>query len=134
MDVFSVFNILKLEIYSQILLQIKFPPYRKHIVSTLRTRTRYVESEVLTEAIMKGNIFWNLTPYTPRSPSTFRWNILSTSSVSKSEAVRFPACRFIFWLTLLLEDGSSIFRRNVGGRIPDYTVLHLRIHYSPLAG
>jgi hypothetical protein len=70
--------------------------------------------EVITASTATNAIFCNLTPCS-----------LADFSLC--------SCFLLLWLLLILEDGSSMFLRNIGEYLPDYTTSYPRIQYSSCA-
>jgi hypothetical protein len=67
------------------------------------------------------------------------WNTLETSICirSKTQVAVIRSLSLCLFSSLVLvlhfnpEDGSNILLRIIGKLLPDYTTLHLRVHYNP---
>jgi hypothetical protein len=92
----------------------------------MKTMSLRTGSEVLTAAVMKSSIFWDITA---RSPLKAR---------NQHEA---PACYLAPSLFFNPEDGGDKLLRNIGYLSVDYTILYIRtqyisvsLHRQPLKG
>jgi hypothetical protein len=95
-----------------------------------------VEFEVLTKAVMKISIFWNITPCSPskvnrRFGGTYRLHLSGPKNKPRNKPTwSYLAACFTLVSCLVypstLKDGGDMFLRNVGWLWTDYTSLYPR--------